>query len=495
MKLSQQINKLMQTCFYPFDREQLDSIHLATLSALKNTGLRIDCREYHPYLQEAGADLNRTTRVVKFPEKLIEETIRYFKDQIIKGRKQYLLNGVTNPRWTPPLGCKFGGACIEYLDLEKNIVRKPNETDLIRLLQLGQALDDVGFVGNPVACLVDKNGQNIPPRMQRVKTASVVAKHTGKCGSTEVWNEKELDLLLEIGEIVRDGRDNYQAMPCFVTAKETITPLQFPEEDGKILLMLARRGLPCMIVPMPLTGASSPCSVPANIVMANAEILGVLACIHAAVPGAMAGGGVITGILDMSSAAASFAAPEAILQDAGLAQLYDEYYGQDLAIGTGYTDAKYPGVQAMLEKTCKMSAAAMQGRFNFPVGLLAGGKRFCPEQAILDLEIAVMLKRQYADINTDAEQIAGDVINAVGIGGEFLSHSHTRQHFRENMWMPSVIDRTAPSALEHEKKSDMLANAGAKVREIWARNDLYVIDEHKAKKIDEIVEKAEELLN
>lgn len=238
----------MQICFYPFDREQLNFIHLATLSVLKNTGLRIDCREYYPYLQEGGADLNRTTGVVKFPEKLIEETIRYFKDQIIKGRKQYLLNGVTNPRWTPPLGCKFGGACIEYLDLEKNIVRKPNETDLIRLLQLGQALDDVGFVGNPVACLVDKNGKNIPPHMQRVKTASVVAKYTSKCGSTEVWNEKELDLLLEIGEIVRDGRDNYQAMPCFVTAKETITPLQFPEEDGKILLILARRGLPCMIV-------------------------------------------------------------------------------------------------------------------------------------------------------------------------------------------------------------------------------------------------------
>lgn len=484
----------MQNYFRPLNREQIELIHLATLRTLKNTGLRIDCREYYPYLQEAGADVNQTTRTVKFPEKLIEDTIRFFKEQIAGGRRQYLLNGVTNPRWTPPLGCKFGGACIEYLDLGKNVVRKPNETDLIRLLQLGQALDGVGFVGNPVACLVDKEGRDVPPYMQRVKTAALVAKYTNKCGSTEVWNEKELDLLLEIGEIVRDGRKNYQSLPCFVTAKETITPLQFPEEDGKVLLMLARRGLPCTIVPMPLSGASSPCSVPANIVMANAEILGVLASIHAAVPEAMAGGGVITGILDMGSASASFASPEAILQDAGIAQLYDEYYQQDLAIGTGYTDAKYPGVQAMLEKTYKMSAAAMQGRFNFPVGLLAGGKRFCPEQSVLDLEIAVMLKKQYAGIDADKEQIAEGVINEVGIGGEFLSHSHTLQHFGKNMWRPSILDRTAPSTLEREKSVDMLDRAGEKIREIWSRNDLYVIDEHKAKAIDEIVQKAERIL-
>lgn len=485
---------MVQNYFRPLNREQIKLIHLASLLTLQNTGLRVDCQEYYPYLKEAGADVNQTTRVVKFPEKLIEDTIRFFKEQIAGGRRQYLLNGVTNPRWTPPLGCKFGGACIEYLDLEKNVVRKPDETDLIRLLQLGQALDEVGFVGNPVACLVDKEGNSIPPPMQRIKTASVVAKYTNKCGSTEVWNEKELDLLLEIGEIVRDGRENYQAMPCFVTAKETIAPLQFPEEDGKILLMLARRGLPCTIVPMPLTGASSPCSIPANIVIANAEILSVLACIHAAVPEAMAGGGVITGILDMGNASASFAAPEAILQDAGIAQMYDEYYRQDLAIGTGYTDAKYPGVQAMLEKTYKMNAAAMQGRFNFPVGLLAGGKRFCPEQAILDLEVAVMLKKQYVGINTGEEQLAKDVINEVGIGGEFLSHSHTLQNFGKNMWMPSIIDRTAPSTLEREKSADMLGNAGAKVREIWSRSDLYVIDEHKAKAVDEIVKRAGELL-
>ena len=478
----------------PLDTRQMESIHRATLKVLQKTGLRVDCSDYYGPLESAGAKVNRDTGVVKFPCEIVEETIEYLRNQISCGRRQYLLNGVTNPRWTPPLGCKFGGACIEYLDLEADIVRQPTEQDLIRLLQLGQALDGVGFVGNPVACLVDSNGNQVPGYMQRIKTAALVAKYTTKCGSTEVWNERELGLLIEIGRIVRGGSKEYQAQPCFITAKETIAPLQFPADDGRILLMLAQRHLPCTIIPMPLTGATSPCSVAGNIVIANAEILGVMTCIHAAVPEAMVGGGVISGVMDMASGSASFSAPETLLQDAGIAQLYDEFYGQDLATGTGYTDAKYPGVQSLAEKTYKMLAAAAQGRFNFPVGLLAGGKRFNAEQAVLDLEIAESIIRFTTRQEVNEETLAVDVIDQAGIGKEFISSEHTMKHFKKNLWHPPLSDHKCPGTLDADRQQDMLAAARDKVRQRWQRDDLYQIDEDRAKAIDEIVTKAERIL-
>jgi trimethylamine--corrinoid protein Co-methyltransferase len=471
-------------------RKNMQDIHEATLRILKTTGLRVDCRDYYDSLESVGALVNRTTGVVKFPKRVIEATIEYLRGQIASGRRQYLLNGVTNPRWTPPLGCKFGGACIEYLDLDKDSVRPPTEQDLIKLLQLGEALEDVGFVGNPVACLVDNSGKKIPGPLQRIKTTALVAQYTTKCGSTEVWNEQELELLIEIGEIARGGKKEYEAQPCFITAKETIAPLQFPAEDGKILLILARRGLPCTIIPMPLTGGTSPCSVAGAIVIANAEILGVLACIHSAVPEAMCGGGVITGVIDMLRGSASFSAPEALLQDAGIAQLYDRFYGQDLAIGTGYTDAKYPGVQSCAEKTLKFVSAAGLGRFNFPVGLLAGGKRFSPEQAVLDIDIAESIRRFCKGIEISSDTLAVDVIEEVGIGKEFLSHMHTLEHFRKNIWTPALFDRRCTTTLQDEKARDMLAVARDKVHEIWARRDLYRIDEDKTRDIEKIVERA-----
>ena len=482
----------MLTTKEPLTKRRLLRIHDATVRVLERTGLRVDCADYYGPLESAGAKVDCNSGVVKFPTKLVDETVEYLREQIRRGRRQYLLNGVTNPRWTPPQGCKFGGACIEYLDYKADIVRRPTEQDLINLLRLGQTLDSIGFVGNPVACLVDGSGNEIPPYMQRIKTAAIVAKYTTKCGSTEVWNERELDLLIEIGQIVR-GADGYNQQPCFITAKETIAPLQFPAEDGKVLLILAKRQLPCTIIPMPLTGATSPCTIASNIVVANAEILGVMTCLHAAVPDAIVGGGVISGVIDMANGAASFSAPEAILQDAGLAQLYDEFYGQDLAIGTGYTDAKYPGVQSLAEKAMKFYAAAQQGRFNFPVGLLAGGKRFSPEQAMLDLEIAESVKRYFTRIDVNDDTLAIDVIEQVGIGGEFLSHDHTMNHFRK-LFMPTLSDRTCAATLDADKKRDMLVVAHRRVQEILSRDDFYRIDSDREKAIDDIVAKAERIL-
>jgi trimethylamine--corrinoid protein Co-methyltransferase len=330
--------------------------------------------------------------------------------------------------------------------------------------------------------------------MQRIRTAALVAKYTTKCGSTEVWNEKELEFLLEIGRIVRGSEEAFQASPCFITAKETVAPLQFPADDGRVLLMLARRGLPCTIIPMPLTGGTSPCSVVANVVVGNAEVLGVLAAIHAAVPGAMAGGGVISGIMDMAGASASFSAPEAILQDACFAQMYDVFYGQDFAIGTGYADAKYPGPQALAEKALKFQAAAWQGRFNFPVGLLAGGKRFSPEQAVMDLEIAETVRRMHAGVEVDSGSLAVEVIQRVGIGGEFLSDEHTVANFRRNLWIPPLSDRRCAGTLEADRRKDMLEAARQKVRDIWRRDDLYRIDDDRARAIDKVVAAAERIL-
>jgi len=478
----------------PLDRDQMAKIHDATLAVLQRTGMRIDCADFYDPLQAQGARVDRSSRIIKFPPRLVEQTIEYLRKQIASGRRQYILNGVTNPRWTPPMGCKFGGACIEYLDLDTPEVRPPTEQDLVRLLQLGEALDGVGFVGNPVTYLVDSAGRAVPGHLQRIKTAAMVAKYTTKCGSTEVWNERELDFLLEIGEIVRGSKESYQAQPCFITAKETIAPLQLPADDGRILLMLARRGLPCMVIPMPLTGGTCPCSPASNIVMSNAEILGVMTCIHAAAPDAIACAGVISGTMDMGTGAASFSSPETLLQDAGLAQIYDQLYGQDLGVGTGYIDAKYPGAQSLAEKAMKMEAAARQGRFNFPVGLLAGGKRFCPVQAVLELEVVEAIRHVYAGIEVNDELLALDVIDQVGIGGEFVSHEHTFEHFRQTLWLPKLWDHKNPDTFQIDRESDIVDAARAKVHEIWQRDDLYRIDDDRARAIDEVVARAERVL-
>jgi len=78
-----------------------------------------------------------------------------------------------------------------------------------------------------------------------------------------------------------------------------------------------------------------------------------MTAVRAVVPETLVVGGGISGVLDMRSGAASFSAPEAIVADVALAEVHEKLYGANFRVGTGYTDAKVPDSQVLVEKTLK----------------------------------------------------------------------------------------------------------------------------------------------
>ena len=477
-----------------FTDDDLEALHHASLEILADPGMRIMSETLLDALEGRGAGVQRPGQVVRFPAHLVESTIAGMQEDLRRGRRPLLLNGVVSSKCSGGVQAKFGGACIEVLDWEGQVTRAPTRRDLVDLVRLGEALPDVATVGNPVTYLAEDDGRPVEPRLQRVKTAALIARYTTKAGATEVWNPRELDFLLELGEIVRGSREAYLAAPCFVTAKETISPLILNEEAGDVLLLLARRGLPTTIIPMPLTGGSSPMSLAANVVICNAEVLGVATALRCACPDAWVAGGVISGVLDMASGAASFSAPEAILQDLGIAELHERRYGFDFAIGTGYTDAKYPGIQSGLEKLGKFWASYNSGRVNYPVGLLNGGKAFSAEQALVDIEIARWIHELGKGMEVSPETLCLEQIRRVGIGGNHLAEDHTVANMRRAVWYPSLMDRGLSAGFEADRERDMLARAAARKRDILAKAD-YEIDSDRARAIDGVVRRAERALS
>ena len=470
--------------------EDLRSLHHASLAILSDPGMRIDASPLRDALGRAGAGVDEARHLVRFPSDLIEATIEGLQQGIRAGSPQLVLNGVVASLTKPAMAVKFGGACIEVYDLDSRSTRPPRRQDLVNLVRLGEALPEVGTVGNPVIYLVEDDGTLVDPRLQRVKTAALIARYTRKAGPTEVWNGKELKYLMELGEIVRGGHQAYLANPCFVTAKETIAPLILDEAAGEVLLLLAENGLPCTLIPMPVSGASSPLTIASNIALGNAEILGVFCALRAACPTANCVGGIISGILDMRSGAAVFGAPESVLQDLGLAELHERLYGFDFGVG-GYVDSKEPGEQIAIEVTGRFALLAQSGRFNVPVGLLNGGKRFSAEQALVDIEIERWILESLKSIDVTSETLRVDQIRKVGIGGNSLSEEHTLEVMRKNVWYPSLMDRTLSASDQSDRARDMLSNANRKVREILSRSDLYEADAGQCRAIDAVVRAAE----
>jgi trimethylamine---corrinoid protein Co-methyltransferase len=474
-----------------FDDGDLEALHQASLAILADPGLRV----LTPALTAAAARHGARVEgeVVRFPAALVERTIAAMQQDLAAGRRPLILNGVISSQSSGPIQAKFGGACVECYHWAERRAATPTRRDLVDLVRLGQALPEVASVGNPVVYLTEDDGTPVDPRLQRVKTAALIGRYTTKAGATEVWNAAELDYLLEIGEIVRGSREAYLANPCFVTAKETISPLILTEEAGEVLLLLAQRGLPTTIIPMPLTGGSAPMSLAANVALCNAEVLGVATVLRCACPEAWVAGGVISGILDMASGSASFSAPEAILQDLGIAELHERRYGFDFGIGTGYTDAATPGPQSVMEKFAKFSASHASGRVNYPLGLLNGGKCFSAEQALLDLEVAQWVHQFGKGIAVDADSLCLEAIRRQGIGGNHLAEEHTLLNMRKAVWYPALMDRGLPGGGDSLAARDMVERAAARKAAVLAHAD-YEIDRDRARALDDVVRRAAQTL-
>lgn len=471
--------------------DDLQKIHYYTLEVLKNPGMKIMNERMLNSLMEKGAKVDIVNQIVKFTPRIIEDAIELIKLDYREGRIPNYMNGVTNSNSGNGIKAKFGGACIQCLDWENKCYSDPLEKDLIDMVKLGEALPEVEIVGNPYVYLKNDLGIQISPKIQRVKTAAIVAKYTTKAGPTEVWNAAELKYLIEIGIVVRGSKEYYYNNPCFITAKETICPLILENLSAGTLLALAENDLPCTIIPMPISGVSTPVTIMSNIIIGNAEIIGTMAGIKAVYPKARCIGGSLSGTMDMRTGLVSFGAAEANLQDMGLAEIHEKLYGFDFGLGSGYFDGKYPNAQHAMEKTLKYFLAGATGKVNYPVGLCNGGKCFSSVQAIVDIENLHLIDRFLQGFKTSDSNACLNLIREVGIGGSFLAQEHTLKNYSKHLYNPDIMDRTQPSSLDEDLKRDIVNQAVDKVKNILSRDDLYELDKSRSKEIDRIVKIAE----
>jgi trimethylamine--corrinoid protein Co-methyltransferase len=63
------------------------------------------------------------------------------------------------------------------------------------------------------------------------------------------------------------------------------------------------------------------------------------------------------------------------------------------------------------------------------------------EMQVASDEIIDMVKRILRGIPVNDDTSALHVMEDVGPGGHFLEHDHTFEHFKDEIWMPKLLDR------------------------------------------------------
>ncbi|MHC4797360.1 MAG: trimethylamine methyltransferase family protein, partial [Planctomycetota bacterium] len=388
----------------------------------------------------------------------------------------------------------FGGACLHLYDYEKNAVRETTAEDMLSMVQLGEALPEVKSVGNPLMYLRESDGTEVAPRLMPLKGAALIAKNCAKPATAQVLTPQDLELIIDIGTVLKGSWDEYKKEPFLMSVKEPTSPLKLTPQAGEVLLAMAQKGLPCHVTPMPLLGLNVPVFPAAGVCVVNAEILAMWAAVKAVNPEAPVEASVVSGSMDMRHGRPNFAAPEVVLTDMIISQLYERHYNLQCDQGIGWIDAKYPGPQAAFERVFKLMGSAALGKINYPTGALAGNLVFSPEQVIIDLEIGKAMNKLFDGAEITKDTLCLDLIQSVGIGGNFFDQEHTAMNFRKVMWLASLLDRTPAMCGTIDMNKDMVSKAHQIWREVLEKTEPYQIDQDKAKEIDRIVAKGEKLI-
>jgi len=303
-----------------------------------------------------------------------------------------------------------------------------------------------------------------------------------------------LEFLIEIGIVVRGSWEEYKKRPLFININDTESPLRINRQEAAIIEALVDKCLPVFILPMPLSGISSPVTLVSNVMIGVAEILGTWTAVKSVDPRTPVQAGIGTGTLDPRTGSPAFSAPETILQDLAVAQLFRWHYKIRCSVNIGVIDAAYPGTSAALERCFKIMAAAGGGEVNYPVGILEAGKTFSPEQAMIDLDLAKEVYRFYSGIIIDDDRMATGLIRERGPGSVFLDEEHTVKYFRDEIWIPDLFDRSKSAGLRENRKSDIVVKAHEKWKSLLAHSQRHHLPDDKAREIDRIVARAEKIL-
>src|SRR5437899_4250839 len=183
---------------------------------------------------------------------------------------------------------------------------------------------------------------------------------TSKHVQHEIQLPEHVPFALEMLEVLSGSKEEMRRRPLYSVVSCTVSPLQHEPKMAELCIDLARAGVPIVIWPMPLTGATAPVTVPGTCLMSLVEFLSGVVLFQVAAPGCPLIYPLGPEVLDMKSGMAVCAGPEIPLFNLVLGQMAKHLDVPALGVGLN-SDAKIPGIQAAYESMQTGLAAALSG--------------------------------------------------------------------------------------------------------------------------------------
>jgi trimethylamine---corrinoid protein Co-methyltransferase len=428
--------------------QELSKIDQVSRELLWDTGVKVENEEALQIYKKAGAQVNFSNQIVKIPNHIINETIAKCSPSV----RLYGRDGV-QPLLIGGDRVYFGtiGISTNILDLETGKYRPVLYEDLGKIIRLADVLNPPEFL------LIPATPTDVPPEVSDLYEFKSLVTNTKKHFIAQAKGKENLKKIIDMAKEITGSLEALQKQPFFSILVCLTSPLINREDGAELIIETARMGLPLFIESGPMCGGTAPATLASTLIMANAEILCsfVLAkSVNPTVPLVYASW---ARILDMKSATVSHGGPEFALLRCGTTQMA-KYYGLPSGGGGILGDSKLIDAQLGMEKLGTALLPAQAGtNMILGMGLLADENAISLETLVVDYEVAGYVRRVLQGIEVNDETTDITRFKEVEHGGDFVSTEYTREHFREEMWIPMITDRGS-LALDKDPKAKSMEN-------------------------------------
>jgi trimethylamine--corrinoid protein Co-methyltransferase len=409
---------------------QLDQLQAATLEILEEVGIHCPSERALSIYADHGAQVDFETQLVKLPAGVVLEAMshapRYYTMGARSPAHDLNLDGTT-------FYCATDGCGTETIDFETRQRRRSVKEDVAKSARVADYLSSIGFYWPMVSAW---DCREVAPLHELDASFNNTVKHVQ---SETLMGERTARYAVEMARVVAGDETTLVERPPLSSLICTIAPLGQDPDGMESALVFAEAGLPVGFMSMANTGSTAPGTLAGTIAVADAEIVAAMVLVQMTFPGAPTYHSMMPGIMHPRTGEYLCAATYVYAIGVELAHLW----GVPTLAGTFGGDAPAPGWEhGTLDGEGLLLCALCGAETGSGMGLLKGSTVLYPEAMVLDTDVYHHVRRDLAGLDLSPDELALDVIKAVGPRGHFLFQGHTRDHFRQR-WFSDLTAQLA----------------------------------------------------
>lgn len=435
--------------------EELTKIHEASIYILEKRGVVVHHEELREIARKNGAKVEN--EIVYFSKPLVENAVKkapeYF--ELHSRNKDRKITIGRDLIFSPAYGAPF--------IIDENGRRSGTLEDYINLIKLSHQLNTLNLTGG---IMVEPN--DLSRKIRHVELLFTLFKYTDKpIIFMATGGEKSKDVI-EMTSIVAGGKNQILNNPAIILSVNPVSPLRWDDVMAGTILEFARNRQPIVVGTAIIMGLTGPVTPIGTCILQNAELLSGITFAQMINEGTPVVYGAASAAANMKSASFVNSSPEAILLNLAAIQMA-KFYKIPIRVQGTLTDAKSLDYQAGYESSFSLLLQALAigkgAYFSQAAGILDSYMSTSFEKFIADDEICKRLIRIFEGLDTSKESYALDVIMEMGHEGNYLTHQHTFDHFKER-WTPTVADWDLYSDWDEKGRVDFFKRCQERVEEL-----------------------------